>query len=217
MLPQLLQASTDAAPALLRIEGLTFSYPSHPVFDNWSASFAPGLHLVCGDDGCGKTTLLRLLAADLLPQAGVIERRPHQPGGTGSIQRQTVFRTDPASDEFDALLSLEWFERLCSRYPDFDRSRADEWMDRLFLREHQQKTGHMLSTGSKRKVWLAAALASNAELVLIDQPFAALDAPSIRAVTDLLREIGCGGQRIVIVADYDVPAGLRLEQVLRLG
>ena len=211
------QPATGPAPPLLQVEGLTFSYPSRPVFDNWSASFAPGLHLVCGDDGCGKTTLLRLLAAELLPQAGVIHRRTQQPGGEGSIQRQTVFRTDPASDGFNALLPLQWFERLCSQYPDFDRSRAEEWIDRLFLREHLQKTGYMLSTGSRRKVWLAAALACNAELVLIDQPFAALDAPSIRVVTDLLQQLRGGGRRIVIVADYEVPAGLHPDQVLRLG
>ncbi|MEP6969796.1 MAG: hypothetical protein ABJA49_05090, partial [Betaproteobacteria bacterium] len=62
--------ASDAAARALQIEGLSFGYPSRPLFEHWSATFAPGLHLVCGGDGCGKTTLLRLLAADLTAQAG---------------------------------------------------------------------------------------------------------------------------------------------------
>jgi hypothetical protein len=47
----------------------------------------------------------------------------------------------------------------------------------------------MLSTGSKRKVWLAAGFASGADLLLLDEPFAALDAPSIAFVKELLQDI----------------------------
>ena len=52
------------------------------------------------------------------------------------------------------------------------------------------------------------ALASGADLLLIDQPFAALDAPSIRAVTELLQQVAQAADRVVVVADYEAPAGL---------
>lgn len=207
---------TNADAPVLRVDGLRFAYPSRPVFDGWSARFTAGLHLVCGDDGCGKTTLLRLLAGELLPQAGNLQLGPQRLADDAQNYRRQLFRTDPASGAFDALTPIQWFEGLCGLHDAFDLVLAHALLGRLFLQEHLHKTGHMLPTGSRRKVWLVAALASNAPLVLIDQPFAALDAPSIRAVTDLLQEVGCSGQPIVILADHESPPGLEPSQVLTL-
>ena len=58
------------ASALLQVQGLTFSHPGRPVFLDWSASVGAGATLVCGGESSGKTTLLRLLAAELPPNAG---------------------------------------------------------------------------------------------------------------------------------------------------
>ena len=58
------------ASALLQVQGLTFSHPGRPVFLDWSASVGAGATLVCGGESSGKTTLLRLLAAELPPSAG---------------------------------------------------------------------------------------------------------------------------------------------------
>ena len=193
---------------MLRVDGLSFSYPSRALFKDWEATFLPGLHLVCGDDGCGKTTLLRLLAADLGAQAGEIRLGRFALTDDAPTYRRQLFRTDPTSDVFDDMTPLQWFEKLRGAHAGFDMASAEKLLVQLFLQEHLHKTGHMLSTGSRRKVWLAAALASGADLVLIDQPFAALDAPSIRAVTELLQQAGQAADRIVVVADYEAPAGL---------
>jgi ABC-type multidrug transport system ATPase subunit len=201
----------------LHVEGLCFAYPSRPLFAQWHARFAPGLHVVCGDDGCGKTSLLRLLAADLAPQAGRLQMGRHSPTDDLQGYQRQVFRTDPTAQTFDAMTPVQWFDSLRSRHPTFDMAQAQVLLQSLFLQEHLHKTGHMLSTGSRRKVWLVAALASGAALLLIDQPFAALDAPSIRAVTELLQESGDAAQQVTVLADYEAPAGLRLTQTLQLG
>jgi len=201
---------------LLRVDGLSFGYGAQSLFAHWSASFAPGLHLVCGDDGSGKTTLLRLLGADLTVQAGDLRLGALALADDPPRYRRQVFRTDPTSDVFDAMTPLQWFESLRGRYPGFDMAQAEALLRPLFLQEHLHKTGHMLSTGSRRKVWLVAALASGAALVLIDQPFAALDTPSIRAVTDLLQQAGQRAQRIVVIADHAAPPGLELTQTVTL-
>lgn len=214
-LPMALPIAADGAP-LLRVDGLSFAYPSQPLFDNWSAQFTPGLHLLCGDESCGKTSLLRLLAGDLMPQAGSMQLGPYLFAEDAQSYRKQLFRTDPTSDAFDSVTPIQWFDSLRGTRSAFDVSRAEELLSQLSLQEHLNKTGHMLSTGSRRKVWLAAALASNAALVLIDQPFAALDAPSIRAVTAMLQAIGQEARRIVIIADYEPPPRLALHQTLRL-
>lgn len=193
-----------------------FAHPAQPLFDGWRARFGPGLHLVCGGDGSGKTTLLRLLAAELPAQAGELQLASVRLADNAAAYRRQVFRTDPASDAFDDKNPLQWFEALRRRYPAFDTLRAEQLLERLFLRPHLHKTGNMLSTGSRRKVWLAAALASGAAVLLLDQPFAALDAPSIRVVTDLLQQAGDAAQQVIVLADHEAPAALRLTQTFDL-
>jgi energy-coupling factor transporter ATP-binding protein EcfA2 len=75
---------------------------------------------------------------------------------------------------------------------------------------------YMLSTGSKRKVWVAAAFAAGAAHTLLDDPFAALDQPSIRFVLGLLQEVASDPMRAWLVADYQAPAGLSLASVIDL-
>lgn len=207
---------TNADAPVLRVDGLRFAYPSRPVFDGWSARFTAGLHLVCGDDGCGKTTLLRLLAAELTAHAGDLQLASVRLADNPAAYRQQLFRTDPASSVFEDKTPLQWFDALRVAYPAFDRVQAEALLERLFLQPHLHKTGHMLSTGSRRKVWLVAALASGATLLLLDQPFAALDTPSIRAVTALLQEAGRSAGRVIVLADHVAPAGLHLTQTLDL-
>ena len=75
---------------------------------------------------------------------------------------------------------------------------------------------YMLSAGSRRKVWLSAAFASGAPLVLIDQPFAALDAPSIRLLREVLQEFDGQSRRTCVLADYEAPMGVRVSACIHL-
>ncbi len=75
----------------------------------------------------------------------------------------------------------------------------------------------MLSTGSKRKVLLAAAIASNAPLTLLDDPLAALDKPSIKMVLQQLCAAAVAKERVYVVAHYEALAGVPLAATLDLG
>lgn len=74
----------------------------------------------------------------------------------------------------------------------------------------------MLSTGSRRKVGLVAALASGATVTLLDQPFAALDASAIRRLQAFLAQLGQNPVRAWLIADYVKPDHLPLASVLEL-
>jgi ABC-type multidrug transport system ATPase subunit len=91
----------------------------------------------------------------------------------------------------------------------------------LGLQEQMHKQLFMLSTGSKRKVFLAAAFASSAAVTLLDEPFAALDAASIGFILSWLRSAANDDskacERAWIMADYLAPEGLRLAQIIDLG
>lgn len=200
----------QSAAALLQVDDLCFAYSSPPLFAHWSAVFTPGLYLVCGDEGSGKTSLLRLLAGELAAQSGRLQIGGHLLSDDAPAYCRQVFRTDPASDVFERLTPMAWFAQLLARYPAFDMVLATQLLEQLFMSPHLGKTGHMMSTGSRRKVWLAAALASGAPVLLIEQPFAALDTPSIGVVTELLQLGAQPSGRVIVLADYVLPNALRL-------
>ena len=75
----------------------------------------------------------------------------------------------------------------------------------------------MLSTGSKRKLYLAAAYASGAALTLLDTPCAALDKVSIRFAFRLLAEATQDSTRLWVLADYEQPEGMTLPVLIDLG
>jgi ABC-type multidrug transport system ATPase subunit len=92
-----------------------------------------------------------------------------------------------------------------------------ELADALDMHQHREKRLNMLSTGSRRKVMVVAALASGATVTLMDQPFAALDLASIRIIKDFLQEAAEHPSRAWIVADYEAPHDLPLASVLSLN
>ena len=85
------------------------------------------------------------------------------------------------------------------------------------MERHRHKPLYMLSTGSRRKVMLVAALASGATVTLLDQPFASLDQTSIRVIKDFLNETAEHSSRAWIVADYEVPADFPQASVLQMS
>jgi ABC-type Mn2+/Zn2+ transport system ATPase subunit len=101
-------------------------------------------------------------------------------------------------------------------YPAFNDAVLLELLDGLSLSDHVAKAMYMLSAGSKRKVWLAAAFASGAAVTLLDEPFAALDKASINFLTKQLETFAQNPSRAWVVADYEVPANLTTQTVIDL-
>ncbi len=201
---------------ILQADGLCFSYPQHPLFTNWSARITAGLTLLRGDDGSGKTTLLRLLAGELPADAGALTINGVSLSAQPVEYRRQVFWLDPRTTQFDQITALEYFASLHGQYPALDTALLAELADGLALAPHLAKPLYMLSTGSKRKVWLAAAFASGAAVTLLDEPFAALDKGSINFVMELLAD-AAQSARTWVMAHYEPPAGVALAQVIDFG
>lgn len=197
---------------VLEVRALCFSWPGVPLFDHLNLVLPAGLSVVSGEESCGKTTLLRLLAGDLFPDSGSIELNgsEDQPPGT------QVFRTEPRSDALDAISAQTWWDGLPARYPNFKVRQARELAHGFALEPHIEKPMYMLSAGSKRKVWLCAAFAAGTPLTLIDEPFAALDMVSIRFLNGLLEEASSHRDRAWVLADHAPPEGLVLRTQLVL-
>jgi ABC-type multidrug transport system ATPase subunit len=202
---------------VLQVENLRFAWPGQPpLFDRLTITLGPGLHAVCGDDGCGKSTLLALLAGEHASHTGSVVVDGVSLAEDRAAYQGRVFWIDPATDAFDAVSARAFLATQPERHPGFEPAIARELAEALGLSPHLDKPLYMLSAGSKRKVWLSAAMASGAPLTLIDQAFAALDAPSTRLLRELLTEAGEHPGRAFLLADHEAAQGLPWGQVINL-
>ena len=131
--------------------------------------------------------------------------------------RQQVFWLDPHTEAHDQMNAAQFFATTATRYPTWDPELLAHLVDALGLQPHRNKPLYMLSTGSKRKVWLAAALASGAPLTLLDMPFAALDKASIGHLLEFLCAAAQHPRRAWVIADYVAPPGVPLALTIDLG
>ena len=204
-------------PAIvLRAQDLGYAYPQRRLFHQLSFELAPGLSLVRGGDGSGKTTLLRLLAGELASDAGDLWLQGCRLSEQPAVYRAQLFRVDHQAAGLDQITPEAHLAALQARHPGFETARLPALIDGLGLSSHWHKPMYMLSTGSRRKVGLAAAFTAGAALTLLDEPFAALDRPSITVVLALLRQAAADPARAWVVADYQAPPGLALATQLDL-
>jgi ABC-type transport system involved in cytochrome c biogenesis ATPase subunit len=188
---------TPRSTAVLRAQDLGLRHAGVDVLAGLSFSIACGLTWVRGGDGRGKTTLLRLLAGTLAPTGGVLQR-----------DAASVWFEDAADGAENATVAQAWLDARRARLAGWDRALERRLVDAFGLAPHIAKPLYMLSTGSRRKVGLAGAVASGARLTLIDAPFAALDAPSVRVLMALFEQAATDAQRAWVVADHERPAAL---------
>jgi ABC-type transport system involved in cytochrome c biogenesis ATPase subunit len=172
--------------------------------------------LLRGGDGRGKSTLLRLLAGVQPAQQGRLEIHGVGLQDQPQAYQQQLCWIDARSEDFDQITATAYFA-LRRKHPAFDGIALAELVDGLGLAPHLDKPLYMLSTGSKRKVWLAAAFASGAAVTLLDDPFAALDKASIDFVLSCLQAAAKHPTCACLLAHHEAPAGVRLAGLVDLG
>ena len=173
--------------ALLQVEDLIVRFPSRAqgiltVLDGITLAVAKGeFFSLIGPSGCGKTTLLRVLNGLIEPSAGHITR----PAATMAMvfQKPTLMPWRTVID--NAIFGLECRGRVGTSA----RTAAAELLERMRLGDHLHDYAHELSEGMKQRVNLARALLVAPDILLLDEPFAALDVMTRRALQDDLIEL----------------------------
>jgi ABC-type multidrug transport system ATPase subunit len=198
-----------SSQAVLQVRELSFSYPGRHVFTCWSFDFAAGITWVRGSNGSGKSTLLRLLGGALPALTGSLQVRGIDCATAGLAYRREVFWCGPGAIAFEHLLPLEYFAFIAGLYPRFDFAAAQETALHLGLQPFLHKRLSALSTGTQRKVWLAAALHAGTSVVLLDEPLNALDHDSLRTVRAALAARAADERNAWIVVSHEPlgPAG----------
>jgi ABC-2 type transport system ATP-binding protein len=197
---------------ILQLNRLRFAYPDQPpLAADWSASINAGVTLLHGDTGSGKSTLLRVLAGKL-PALGRLTLAGIHLDEDPAAYHRAVFWCDPTTDAFEQVTARDCTASLRAGDDRFDDAGWQSLVEGFALLPHIDKPMYMLSTGSKRKVWLAAALASGRALTLLDEPTGGLDAPSINCLMRALDGLAAQRERAIVVASAE-----RLDRVALAG
>lgn len=163
--------------SVLSLQQVRFAFPGWgPTVDGVDLEVEQGaFHCLVGRSGCGKTTLLKLAAGLLVPDSGrvVFHGRTHDAIGPGIgfvFQSPNLLEWHRVID--NVLLPVSLHHRSTAA----ERAQALQLLDQLGLAAHAQKYPRQLSGGQQSRVALARALILQPALLLLDEPFAALDA-----------------------------------------
>jgi NitT/TauT family transport system ATP-binding protein len=206
--------------AAFEVADLDFAYPGgQTVFRALSLGASPGEFIaLVGPSGCGKTTLVNLLSGFLVPSAGRITI------GSQAVAPELpalgyVFQTPQLFPWLDVLDNVCFGLRMRRNGdPAANRQKARHFLALVGLEDVAGKHPHQLSGGMQQRVALARALVLEPTLLLMDEPFAALDAITRAGLNDqLLRLAGELGQTVVFIT-HDVEEAVYLaDRVLVLG
>ena len=186
--------------------GLTKAYGDNLVLDGFTHAFPEGrVSCVLGRSGCGKTTLLRLIAGLETPDAGRVEGLP----GEGLSM---VFQEDRLPPQLSAADCLRC---VMKKTPDRE-ARIARALSALGIDPGSRQPVREYSGGMRRRAALARALVVPAPLVLLDEPFKGLDADTRAAAVALARDMLAGRTALLVTHDEADVAAFAAE-VLRLG
>lgn len=167
-----------------------------------------GITMLAGQSGCGKTTLLSLMAGFLRPTAGavrVLDTEPDGPGSTEFRRRNVGF----IFQQYNLLPTLSAAENAAVPLL-ADGMRLEEAVDkacdvlaRLGLGDRTKSRPSQLSGGQQQRVAIARALIHSPRLILCDEPTAALDGRTGHAVMEMLAEVAVQPDRAVVVVTHD--------------
>jgi NitT/TauT family transport system ATP-binding protein len=214
------QSGSYRSTSGLDVRALQFAYDGAPVLSDIDLHVAEGEFLcLLGPSGCGKTTLLRLLAGLDLPAAGTISYNGSLVQGP-SLERGVVFQNYSLFPWFTLAENIEL--ALSKSHPQHDvtwrHAHAQDYLARVGLADSAGQYPSLLSGGMQQRGAIARALALGSPVLLMDEPFGALDPINRAKLQDLLLELWVSPKRTVVFVTHDVEEALYLaDRVVILG
>ena len=206
-------ALRPATSGFLRIEGLAKAFvPARPVFADVSFTLDRG-EFVCiiGHSGCGKTTILNVLAGLDAATAGHVFMDGREVAGP-SLERGVVFQSHALMPWLTVRRNIAFAVQ--SRWPDWPAARVDAqvraFVSLVGLDGAIDKKPSQLSGGMKQRVGIARAFAIQPKMLLLDEPFGALDALTRGTIQDELMAIVRQTQQTVFMITHDVDEAILL-------
>jgi zinc transport system ATP-binding protein len=201
---------TSSVPYAMELEGVSFSYEKTEVLKDVSFRLKQGEFLgIIGPNGGGKTTLVKLMLGLLRPDRGAIKILGMEPNAAsrrvGYVpQSMDLSRSFPISVMEVALMGRLSRSGIGKRYTPEDRERARQALEKVGMWAHRQKHIGKLSGGQKQRVFIARALATDPEILFLDEPTASVDPEFQVNLYDILEELNKRVTIVVITHDIGV-------------
>lgn len=206
----------------LRMDALTVRYGPQTALENLSLSVRTGERIaVVGPNGAGKTTLFNAIAGLLNPSAGRIDVFGHPPRRHACIaylvQRSAVDWNFPATVRDVVYMGRVREIGLFRRPSEKDRAYVDQCLHQVGLSSLADRQISELSGGQQQRMFIARALAQEAALMLLDEPFTGLDHQTEHELIDLMERMSRGGITMLVAThDLDIAAA-HFDRVLLLN
>ena len=199
----------------LALEAITITFVSpdggrYTAVRDTSLAVAPGEFLsVVGPTGCGKSTLLNVAVGLLEPSAGRVSVFGEPLSGLNAkagylFQTEALMPWRTARANVAAGLEFRGLERAEAQ------RRADEWLSRVGLRGFGGRYPHQLSGGMRKRVALAQTLILDPQIILMDEPFSALDIQTRQLMENQLLELWSANRKSVVFITHDLEEAISL-------
>ncbi|MEO1469806.1 MAG: ATP-binding cassette domain-containing protein [Pseudomonadota bacterium] len=189
-----------------RVEGLRLAAAGRALLDGIDLVLEPGgITMVMGPNGAGKSLLLRALHGLVTPDAGRITWGG-EPAGEATRRRQALVFQKPVLLRRSVAANID-FALAARGRP--DRARRDALLDHVGLADRARQPARLLSGGEQQRLALARALATEPDVLMLDEPTASLDPASVQAIERIVLAASMAGTKVLFVT-HDIGQARRL-------
>lgn len=200
---------TSAHP-LVELRGICVSYGDIPALESINLSvFEHDFLGIIGPNGGGKSTLLKVILGLVKPQAGsvsVFGQPPEQARGrVGYVSQRSIFDPEFPVSVWDVVLMGRYSRAgMWRRYDARDRAQAEKVLARVGMLQHRAKQIGRLSGGQQQRVFVARAMVTEPDLLLLDEPTASIDSTMQTEFYELIKELR--GTLTIVMVSHDIGA-----------
>lgn len=196
---------TQVVEPILEVHDLTVSYDKKPVL--WGVDFSIPKGALCGiigPNGAGKSTLIKSIMGLIDMSAGYVKLFD-QP--LDKVRKRVSYVPQKEAVDWDFPASV-LDVALMGRYPKLglfkspkkaDKKAAMEALEMVGMESYAKRQIAQLSGGQQQRVFLARALTQNADIYLLDEPFAGVDAATEKAIVEILKRLSAEGKTLLVV------------------
>jgi len=203
-------------PELIEARDIQFSYQQYrsenvPILRDFSLTIHEGeCFCLLGPSGCGKTTALRLVAGFQFPDSGTLTLEGREIGGPG-VERAVVFQGDDSLFNWlDAIDNVAFGLRMRGIAKSERDEAARKFLQLVGLHGQDRKYPTELSGGMKQRIQIARVLANDPKVLLMDEPFGALDAQTRAELQDEVVRIWMETRKTILFITHDIGEAILL-------
>jgi NitT/TauT family transport system ATP-binding protein len=209
--PVVEETTLQQRKAMVSIDSVTMSFGTFVAVEDVNLTVADGEFLaIVGPTGCGKSTILNAIAGLLKPTSGSVSIDGNRVSGIQNdigylFQQDALLPWKTAIENVELGLLFRGVSALERR------ERSTAWLTKVGLKGFEQRYPHQLSGGQRKRVQMAQALISGPKVILMDEPFSALDIHTRHLMQNELLRLWQEERRAVVMITHD------LEEAIALG